>query len=66
MHIDDRIQMPLIFPVGYQNSWNAIYCCGEAMIKGIDDLKYIDNVISSVGPFKNDFSNNGNSFVRGT
>jgi len=48
MHIDDRVRMPLVFPVGYEASWNAVYCCGPAMTQGIDDLQYIDDVIWSV------------------
>ena len=31
----------VVYPQGYENSWNAGWCCGEAKDEGIDDVGFI-------------------------
>eukprot|EP01084_Bolivina_argentea_P115222 204936_1 len=37
----------VIAPIGLYKSWNGIYCCGDAVIKNINDLQFIKNTIST-------------------
>lgn len=43
-------QAELVYPVGYDESWNAITCCGEAAAKDVNDLAFMDDVVSQVDP----------------
>jgi polyhydroxybutyrate depolymerase len=38
----------LVYPAGYDESWNAGGCCGHAQRAGIDDVSFIDAVVHQV------------------
>lgn len=40
----------LVYPVGYQLSWNAGGCCGKAGKKGIDDLAFMRALVARLNP----------------
>lgn len=41
-------QAVVVYPDGYDESWNAGYCCGAAHREGIDDVGFIEQVVRSV------------------
>ncbi len=38
----------VVYPQGYQNSWNAGWCCGEAKDEELDDVGFILEVIAQI------------------
>jgi len=38
----------VVFPAGISQSWNAGTCCGDAVIRGIDDVAFIRSLIESL------------------
>jgi polyhydroxybutyrate depolymerase len=36
------------YPAGFDQSWNAGYCCGAAHRAGIDDVAFLENVIAQI------------------
>jgi polyhydroxybutyrate depolymerase len=40
----------VVYPVAYQQSWNAITCCGVAAAKNIDDLAFLKALVAKVDP----------------
>jgi polyhydroxybutyrate depolymerase len=38
----------LVYPAGYQESWNAGACCAGARSAGVDDVAFIKNVVHQV------------------
>ena len=40
--------MIVVYPQGYENSWNAGWCCGEAKDEGIDDVGFITDLIDYI------------------
>jgi polyhydroxybutyrate depolymerase len=43
-------QAELVYPAGYQKSWNAGGCCGKAAAAGIDDTGFIEALAAAVDP----------------
>ncbi|HET9078257.1 MAG TPA: hypothetical protein VFN68_15065 [Acidimicrobiales bacterium] len=41
-------QTVVVFPAGFANSWNAGYCCGVAHLAGVNDVAFLEKVISHV------------------
>jgi polyhydroxybutyrate depolymerase len=49
LHLADAAQnFVIVYPEGYQRSWNAILCCGPAMQDNIDDNKFVAAVIDDL------------------
>ena len=40
----------LIYPIGYDESWNAGGCCGDAAADGVDDTTFIEDLVAAVDP----------------
>jgi polyhydroxybutyrate depolymerase len=38
----------LVYPAGYQNSWNAGACCAGAQAAGVDDVAFVTDVVHRV------------------
>ena len=38
----------VVYPQGYENSWNAGWCCGDAKDEGLDDVGFITELIEHV------------------
>jgi poly(3-hydroxybutyrate) depolymerase len=38
----------LVIPEGIRNSWNAKYCCGHALQKGLDDIGFFNRIIEEL------------------
>ena len=38
----------MVYPDGYQNSWNAGACCEPATTAGVDDVAFIDALVSRI------------------
>lgn len=36
------------YPAGYAHSWNAGTCCGQAHVRGVDDVAFLDAVIADI------------------
>lgn len=45
----DKNGFLLVYPVGYNLSWNASICCGEALNKNIDDFAFVRQMITDLG-----------------
>ena len=43
-------QAELVYPVAYDESWNAITCCGMAATKNINDVAFIEALVTKVDP----------------
>jgi polyhydroxybutyrate depolymerase len=43
-----RRQAVLVFPAGVGTSWNGGACCGPAQARGIDDIDFVNEVVSHV------------------
>jgi polyhydroxybutyrate depolymerase len=43
-------QAELVYPVGYDESWNAITCCGEAATKNVNDVAFLQALVAKVDP----------------
>jgi polyhydroxybutyrate depolymerase len=43
-------QAELVYPVGYDESWNAITCCGEAAAKNVNDVAFLEALVAKVDP----------------
>lgn len=43
-------QAELVYPVGYDLSWNAIGCCGGAAAKNVNDVAFIEALVPKVDP----------------
>jgi polyhydroxybutyrate depolymerase len=43
-------QAELVYPVGYDESWNAITCCGEASAKNVNDVAFIEDLVAHIDP----------------
>lgn len=43
-------QAELVYPVGYDESWNANGCCGEAATKKINDMAFMQALVPKVDP----------------
>jgi polyhydroxybutyrate depolymerase len=41
-------QAILVYPAGYQESWNAGVCCDPAMSAGVDDVGFLEQVIQQI------------------
>jgi poly(3-hydroxybutyrate) depolymerase/peptidoglycan/LPS O-acetylase OafA/YrhL len=40
----------LVYPVGYEESWNAVGCCGHASKAGVDDVTFLKALVAGVDP----------------
>lgn len=40
----------IVYPVAYDESWNAIGCCGQAAAKNVNDLAFLKAVVATVDP----------------
>ena len=40
----------LVYPVAFDESWNAITCCGEAATKNVNDLAFLKALVAKVDP----------------
>jgi polyhydroxybutyrate depolymerase len=38
----------LVHPQGTDNSWNAGFCCGQAVVNGVDDVGFLTQAVHSV------------------
>lgn len=45
----DERGLILVYPNGFENSWNGGVCCGGAYADGVDDIAYTRAVIAQVG-----------------
>ena len=43
-------QAELVYPVGYDKSWNAITCCGDAATKNVNDVAFMEALVPKVDP----------------
>jgi polyhydroxybutyrate depolymerase len=43
-------QAELVYPVGYDKSWNAITCCGDAAAKNVNDEAFMEALVPKVDP----------------
>ncbi len=43
-------QAELVYPVGYEESWNAGGCCGKAAEANIDDVAFLKALVARVDP----------------
>jgi len=43
-------QAELVYPVGYEKSWNAGGCCGKAAKADVNDVAFIEALVASVDP----------------
>ncbi|HEY1820726.1 MAG TPA: hypothetical protein VGG83_12430 [Trebonia sp.] len=43
-------QAELVYPVGFDESWNAITCCGEAAAKDVNDVAFIEELVAKIDP----------------
>jgi polyhydroxybutyrate depolymerase len=39
-----------VYPVAFDESWNAITCCGEAATKNVNDLAFLKALVAKVDP----------------
>ncbi len=46
--LSDEFGFIVVYPLGYENSWNSGWCCGEASENGIDDLGFILEISEQV------------------
>ena len=44
----DQGKTLLVYPVGYEHSWNAGMCCGPAYAAGVDDLGFVTRVVEQL------------------
>jgi poly(3-hydroxybutyrate) depolymerase len=42
------LNFALVIPEGIHNSWNAKYCCGHALEKGLDDVGFFNSIIQEL------------------
>lgn len=40
----------LVYPVGFDESWNAGGCCGDAAAEGVDDTTFIEDLVATLDP----------------
>jgi polyhydroxybutyrate depolymerase len=40
----------IVYPVAFDESWNAITCCGEAGAKNVNDLAFLKALVAKVDP----------------
>ena len=40
----------VVYPVAFDESWNAITCCGEAAAKNVEDLAFLKALVAKVDP----------------
>ncbi len=40
----------IVYPVAFDESWNAIGCCGKAAAKNVDDLAFLKALVAKVDP----------------
>ena len=40
----------LVYPVGFDESWNAGGCCGNAAAKNVNDLAFLKSLVATVDP----------------
>jgi polyhydroxybutyrate depolymerase len=45
----DERELVVVYPNGYEKSWNGGLCCGEAFADEVDDVAYTRAVVESVG-----------------
>jgi polyhydroxybutyrate depolymerase len=43
-------QAELVYPVGYDESWNAVTCCGGAAKKNVNDVAFMQALVPKVDP----------------
>ena len=43
-------QAELVYPVGYDESWNAVTCCGGAAANNVNDVAFMQALVSKVDP----------------
>jgi len=46
--VSDAKGFLLVYPDGYQNSWNAGLCCGGAVSAKIDDIGFFDDMLARI------------------
>ena len=66
--VTDEIGFSVLAPQGFEQSWNAVHCCGEALKQGLDDVAFIRAAVSDASEraaaasdafFMTGFSNGG-------
>ncbi len=45
----DERGLIVVYPNGFENSWNGGLCCGDAYGEGVDDVAYTKAVIAQIG-----------------
>src|SRR5690606_20072953 len=48
LHDDPEEGFAIVYPQGYENSWNAGLCCGAAADEGLDDVGAIRAIVEAV------------------
>jgi polyhydroxybutyrate depolymerase len=43
-------QAELVYPVGYDESWNAVGCCGQASTDNVNDVAFLQALVPKVDP----------------
>jgi polyhydroxybutyrate depolymerase len=43
-------QAELVYPVAYDESWNAITCCGAAFTHNVNDVAFIEALVKKIDP----------------
>lgn len=43
-------QVELVYPAGYDDSWNAGGCCGQAAAKKVNDVAFLEALVPKVDP----------------
>jgi polyhydroxybutyrate depolymerase len=46
--IAEENNVVVVYPQGYENSWNAGWCCGQAKDEGIDDVGFILELVEYI------------------
>ena len=47
--VADQNGFVLVYPNGYEQSWNGSGCCGEAVNQAIDDLSFVRQMLADLG-----------------
>jgi polyhydroxybutyrate depolymerase len=43
----------IVYPEGYQATWNLEVCCGQAKTRNVDDVKFVHMLLDDLGSFVN-------------
>jgi len=49
--VSDQNGFVVVYPNGFEQSWNGSGCCGEAVNQAIDDLSFVRQMLADIGTF---------------